>query len=49
MFPLVSLTLPLGISSLPFFSQMRWGSGTPDAVQLKTALAPAGLETDCGH
>lgn len=49
MFPLVSLTLPLGISSLPFFSQMRWGSGTPDAMQLKTALAPAGLETDCGH
>lgn len=22
-FPLVSLTLPLGVSSLPFFSQMR--------------------------
>lgn len=44
--PLVSLTLPLGASSLPFFSQMRCGSGTPDAVQLKTALPPAGLETD---
>lgn len=45
-FPLVSLTLPLGVSSLPFFSQMRCGSGAPDAVQLKTALPPAGLETD---
>lgn len=44
--PLVSLTLPVGTSSLPFFSQMRCGSGTPDAVQLKTALPPAGLETD---
>lgn len=48
-FPFVSFTFPLGVSSFPFFSQMRWGSGTPDAVQLKTVLPPAGREADCGH
>lgn len=46
---LVSLMLCPGIRTLPFFSQMRWGSGTPCATQVNTALPPAGLDTDCGH
>lgn len=46
---LVSLMLCPGIRTLPFFSQMRWGSGTPCATQVNTALPPAGLNTDCGH
>lgn len=45
----VSLTFCPGVRILPFFSQMRWGSGTPWATQVNTALLPAGLETDCGH
>lgn len=46
---LVSLTLCPGIRTLPFFSQIRCGSGTPWATQVNTALPPAGLDTDCGH
>lgn len=46
---LVSLTLCPGVRILPFFSQIRWGSGTPWATQLNTALPPAVLDTDCGH
>ena len=46
---LVSLRLGPAASTLPFFSQTRCGSGTPWATQVKTALPPAGLDTDCGH
>lgn len=45
----VSLMFSPGARTLPFFSQTRWGSGTPWATQVKMALLPAGLEMDWGH
>ncbi|TNN80565.1 hypothetical protein EYF80_009305 [Liparis tanakae] len=32
----------------PFFSQVSWGSGSPSAWQVKTALVPTGRAMDCG-